>query len=269
MNPFREFLTRHGAFLILGFVLVYKVGDAMGQTMLGPMIVDLGFPDLDYISANKLWGFGALIVGSALGAPFLLWLGMGRALLVSGLMMMFSNVMFMILAATGNNYWMLVAAIVTENMTSGIGLTVFATYLSGLSSIAYTATQFALLSSFAGVGRTFMAGPAGIVAEKLGWVGFWGFTVVAAVPGMLLLWLLWSKGYVGEGIRQTESIDERQLRQPVGAWRIVGFAVIVAGLVGILLTQQLELGSSIMTAAIVAFLVGALLAWKGGTPKPA
>jgi PAT family beta-lactamase induction signal transducer AmpG len=97
VNPFREFLTRHGAFIILGFVLVYKVGDAMGQAMLSPMIVDLGFSDLDYISANKLWGFGALIVGSALGAPFILWLGMGRALLISGLMMMLSNIMFMML----------------------------------------------------------------------------------------------------------------------------------------------------------------------------
>lgn len=202
VNPFREFLTRHGAFIILGFVLFYKVGDAMGQAMLSPMIVDLGFADLDYISANKLWGFGALIVGSALGAPFILWLGMGRALLISGLLMMFSNVMFMILAATGNNYWMLVAAIVTENLTSGIGLTVFTTYLSGLSSLAYTATQFALLSSFAGVGRTFMAGPAGIVAAKVGWIWFWGFTVVAAIPGMILLWILWSKGYVVQSVRQ-------------------------------------------------------------------
>ncbi|MEQ1689167.1 MAG: MFS transporter, partial [Sphingopyxis sp.] len=79
VNPFREFLSRHGAFLILGFVLLYKVGDAMGQVMLAPMIVDLGFADLDYISANKLWGYAALIIGSAIGAPFLLWLGMGRA----------------------------------------------------------------------------------------------------------------------------------------------------------------------------------------------
>ena len=211
VNPFREFLTRHGAFLILGFVLVYKVGDAMGQAMLSPMIVELGFADLDYISANKIWGFGALIVGSALGAPFILWLGMGRALLFSGLMMMLSNIMFMILAATGNEYWMLVAAIVTENLTSGIGLTVFTTYLSGLSSLAYTATQFALLSSFAGVGRTFMAGPAGIVAAKIGWIGFWGFTVIAAIPGMLLLWLLWSKGYVVQSVRQPGVEDDEHL----------------------------------------------------------
>ncbi len=262
VNPFREFLSRHGAFLILGFVLVYKVGDAMGQAMLSPMIVQLGFSDLDYISANKLWGFGALIVGSALGAPFVLWLGMGRALLISGLMMMFSNAMFMLLAATGNNYWMMVAAIVTENTTSGIGLTVFATYLSGLSNIAYTATQFALLSSFAGVGRTFMAGPAGYVAEKAGWVGFWGFTIVAAIPGMLLLWTLWSKGYVVEGIRQSEGVDEKAMKEPVGALRIIGFLLLLAGLVGVLLSQQLEAGPNWLYASLAAFAVGGALAWK-------
>ncbi len=208
VNPFREFLGRNGAALILGFVLIYKVGDAMGQIMLAPMIVELGFSDTDYITANKAWGFGALIVGSALAAPFILFLGMGRALLYSGLLMMFSNVMFMILAATGNNYWMLVAAIVTENITSGIGLTVFTTYLSGLSSLAYTATQFALLSSFAAVGRTWMAAPAGYVADSLDWVGFWGFTVVAAMPGMLLLWLLWKKGYVVDTVRQPSTEDD-------------------------------------------------------------
>ncbi len=268
VNPFREFLTRHGAFLILGFVLVYKVGDAMGQAMLSPMIVQLGFSDLDYISANKLWGFGALIIGSALGAPFVLWLGMGRALLISGLMMMFSNAMFMLLAATGNNYWMMVAAIVTENTTSGIGLTVFATYLSGLSSIAYTATQFALLSSFAGVGRTFMAGPAGWVAKEIGWVGFWGFTIVAAIPGMILLWILWSKGYVVQSIRQTEALDEKKLREPVGALRVLGALVAVAGLVGLLLATPLELSTAITWASVAALVIGGLLAWLG-KPKAA
>ena len=268
VNPFREFLTRHGAFIILGFVLVYKVGDAMGQAMLSPMIVDLGFSDTDYITANKLWGFGALIVGSALGAPFILWLGMGRALLISGLLMMFSNGMFMLLAATGNSYWMMVAAICTENLTSGIGLTVFATYLSGLSSIAYTATQFALLSSFAGVGRTFMAGPAGIIAENVGWFWFWGFTIAAAIPGMFLLWLLWSKGYVVQGIRQTEAVDETKLKEPVGPIRIIGFLLVVAGLIGLLLSGPLEFANS-LTAIFAALLVaGGLLAWKGqGKPS--
>ncbi|MDR6831969.1 MULTISPECIES: AmpG family muropeptide MFS transporter [unclassified Sphingopyxis] len=269
VNPFREFLTRNGALMILLFILVYKIGDAMGQAMLGPMIVDLGFADLDYITANKIWGFAALIIGSALGAPFVLWLGMGRALLISVLLMMFSNLMFMALSIAGNNYWMLVAAIVTENITSGIGLTVVAVYLSGLSNIAYTATQFALLSSFAVVGRTFMAGPAGFAAEKLGWTGFWGLTVVAAIPGMILLWMMWRRGYVVQSIRQTIGIDEGKLREPVGAVRIAGFALIVAGLVGVLMAQQLDLGTTVMIAAITAFGVGALLAWKGNALKAA
>jgi MFS transporter, PAT family, beta-lactamase induction signal transducer AmpG len=269
VNPFREFLTRHGAFLILGFVLTVKLGDAMGQAMLSPMIVQLGFSDLDYISANKLWGFGALILGSALGAPFLLWLGMGRALLISGLLMMFSNTMFMILAATGNNYWMMVAAIVTENTTSGIGLTVFATYLSGLSSVAYTATQFALLSSFAGVGRTFMAGPAGWVAKEIGWVGFWGFTIIAAIPGMILLWVLWSKGYVGEGIRQATIVDETKLKEPVGALRVVGVLVVITGMIGLLLSQPLEMSATMTWSFAAALLGGALLAWFGKAAKTA
>ena len=258
INPFREFLTRHGAFLILAFVLVYKVGDAMGQTMLGPMIVDLGFSDLDYISANKFWGFGALILGSAIGAPFMLWLGMGRALFVSGMLMMLSNTMFMILAATGNNYWMMVAAIVVENVTSGIGLTVFTTYLSGLSSVAYTATQFALLSSFAGVGRTFMAGPAGIIAEEAGWVGFWGISVLAAIPGMLLLWILWSRGYVVEGIRQTDASRD-VLKEPIDGRKILGFVLLIIGGVSLILSQQFEYGWTEYAATIITIILGIVL----------
>ena len=203
VNPFKEFLGRKGAILILLFVLIYKVGDAMGQGMLNPMIVELGFSDTEFITINKFVGFGALIVGSALGAPFIAWLGMGRALIVSGLLMMLSNFLFVVLAIVGDNNFVLALAVGTENLTSGIGLTVFVTYLSGLSNLAYTATQFALLSSFAAVGRTWLATPSGYLAENLGWVGFWTFTVVVAVPGMALLWLLWRKGFVVESVRQT------------------------------------------------------------------
>lgn len=208
VNPFAEFLRRKGAVLILLFVLIYKVGDAMGQGMLNPMIVELGFTDTEFIAINKFVGFAALIVGSALGAPFIAWLGMGRALWVSGLLMMFSNFLFMLLATVGHSPLMLGLAVGTENLTSGIGLTVFVTYLSGLSSLAYTATQFALLSSFAAVGRTWLATPSGYLAESLGWVGFWLFTVIVAVPGMLLLWVLWRKGFVVETARQTKEPKE-------------------------------------------------------------
>lgn len=208
VNPFREFLSRQGAFLILGFVLIYKIGDAMGQTMLAPMIVELGFSDTEYVAVNKFVGFAALIAGSALGAPFIAWLGMGRALLVSGLMMMLSNFLFTMLAVVGHSNVMLALAVGTENFTSGIGLTVFVTYLSGLSSLAYTATQFALLSSFAAVGRTWLSTPSGYLANALGWAWFWASTVVVAIPGMLLLWIMWRKGFVVETIRQPSTEDD-------------------------------------------------------------
>src|SRR3546814_18133276 len=107
----------------------------MGQGMLNPMIVELGFTDTEFVAINKGVGFVALIVGSACGAPFIAWLGMGRALLVSGLLLMFSNLLFALLASVGHSPLMLAIAVGTENFTSGIGLTVFVTYLSGLSSI--------------------------------------------------------------------------------------------------------------------------------------
>ena len=201
IGPFREFFRRRGALIILLFVLIYKLGDAMGQIMLNPMIVELGFTDTEFIAINKVVGFWGLIVGTALAAPLMAWLGMGRALFVSGLMMMFSNLAFVILAMQGHSNLWLTIAVATEQVTSGIGLTVFVTYLSGLSNIAYTATQFALLSSLAVVGRTWLSAPSGYLADALGWVGFWIMTMVVAVPGMVLLWVLWKKGFVVESLR--------------------------------------------------------------------
>ncbi len=210
IGPFREFLQRRGAVLILLFVLIYKLGDAMGQSMLNPMIVELGFSDTEFLAINKVVGFWGLIVGTALSAPLLAWLGMGRALFVSGMLMMLSNLTFAVLATQGHSNLWLTIAVATEQVTSGLGLTVFVTYLSGLSSLAYTATQFALLSSLAGVGRTWLAAPAGIFAEKLGWAGFWVMTSVVAIPGMVLLWLLWKRGFVVQSVRAARAGADKE-----------------------------------------------------------
>ncbi|HEV2866345.1 MAG TPA: MFS transporter [Allosphingosinicella sp.] len=214
IGPFREFFRRRGAILILLFVLIYKLGDAMGQIMLNPMIVELGFSDTEFLVINKGVGFWGLIVGVALAAPFMAWLGMGRSLFVSGVLMMVSNLMFAILAMQGHSNLWLTIAVATEQVTSGMGLTVFVTYLSGLSNLAYTATQFALLSSFAAVGRTWLSAPAGIAAERLGWTGFWLMTMAVALPGLLLLWVLWRRGFVVETVRQPKSEDDET---PAGA----------------------------------------------------
>src|SRR3546814_12969451 len=94
ISPFREFLGRHGAVLILLFVLIYKVGDEVGQGMLNPMIVELGFSDTEFVAITKGVGFVALIICWECGAPFISSSGMGRALRVWGRLVMFSNLLF-------------------------------------------------------------------------------------------------------------------------------------------------------------------------------
>ena len=201
--PFADFLTRRGAVMILVWIVIYKLGDAMGQIMLNPMIVDLGFSDTDYIAANKLVGFWALIVGTAVGAPVIAWLGMGRALLVTSGLMMFTNLGFAALAVHGHGAVALGLAVGAENFASGLGLTIFATYLSGLSSLAYTATQYALLSSLASVSRTFLTTPSGYIADAFGWMAFYVFTAAMVIPGVLLLWVMLRRGLIADASRQT------------------------------------------------------------------
>jgi PAT family beta-lactamase induction signal transducer AmpG len=202
--PFKEFLSRRGALLILLFVLIYKLGDAMGQSMLNPMIVDLHFTDKEYIAVSKFIGFGSLMAGIALAAPLIAWAGMGRSLFITGVLMMLTNLLFSLLAVVGHSTPMLTLAVGTENFLSGLALTAFATYLSGLSNLAYTATQYALLSSFAAVGRTFLAAPAGFAAEALGWPLFYVFTMLVALPGLIVLWVMWRSGFVGEAVRTAD-----------------------------------------------------------------
>ncbi len=214
--------------LILLFVLIYKVGDAMGQGMLNPMIVELGFTDTEFIAINKLVGVAALIVGSALGAPFIAWLGMGRALWVSGLLMMCSNFLFAVLANVGHSPLMLGIAVGTENLTSGIGLTVFVTYLSGLSRLCvHRHPVRAAVELSRQVGRTWLATPSGILANSLGWVGSGCSRSVGGGSGAWrLLWILWRKGFVVESVRQTKAPPPpTEIRSAASANLVRHFAV--------------------------------------------
>jgi MFS transporter, PAT family, beta-lactamase induction signal transducer AmpG len=201
-EPFLDFFTRPGAWLILLFVLTYKLGDAVGQNMLSPMVVAQGFSDTDYIAINKLVGFWALVIGSLVAGALIARFGMSRLLFGAGIIMAGANLMFATVAATGHSVAMLTLAVGTENLFAAISLTVFATYLSGLSSTAFTATQYALLSSVAAVGRTFATTPSGYAAEAFGWVGFYVFCATLAIPGLLFLWLMQRAGFVVETVRQ-------------------------------------------------------------------
>ena len=201
--PFLDFFRRPGALLILLFVLTYKLGDAVGQGMLSPMIVDRGFSDTDYIAINKLVGFWALVVGSLVAGALIVRFGMTRLLFGAGLIMAVANLLFAAVAMSEHSIALLTIAVAVENLFAAISLTVFATYLSGLSSTAFTATQYALLSSVAAVGRTFATTPSGYVASALGWPGFYVFAAFLAIPGLLCLWMMQRAGFVAESVRQT------------------------------------------------------------------
>jgi PAT family beta-lactamase induction signal transducer AmpG len=200
--PFADFLTRPGAWLILLFVLTYKVGDAMGQNMLAPMLVHQGFSDTEYIAINKLVRFWCLAIGSLAAGALIVRFGMSRLLLGAGVVMMIANLMFASVANAGHSVPLLTLAVAIENLFGAISLTVFATYLSGLSNTAFTATQYALLSSVAAVARTFATTPSGIVADRLGFANFYIFCALLGIPGLVFLYFMRRAGFIVETVRQ-------------------------------------------------------------------
>jgi PAT family beta-lactamase induction signal transducer AmpG len=200
--PFADFLERPGAWLILLFVLTYKLGDAMGQNMLSPMLVHQGFSDTEYIAINKLVRFWCLVLGSLVAGLLIARFGMSRLLLGAGIIMMAANLLFAWVAHAGHSVPLLTLAVATENLFGAISLTVFATYLSGLSNTAFTATQYALLSSVAAVARTFATTPSGIVADHLGFTDFYIFCSLLGIPGLVFLYLMRRRGFVVESVRQ-------------------------------------------------------------------
>lgn len=205
-EPVMNFLRRKDAWLILGFVLLFKLGDAMGQVMLQPMVVKLGFQDGDFAFANGFVGLWALIAGAALAPLFLHMVGLARALLISGLLMALTNVGFAALAFKGPAPWALSSAIGFENFASGLGLTLFTAYLAGLTQIGFTATQYALLSSVSALGRTFLAAPSGKIVAWTGFGGFYGITILAAIPGLILLAILLKRKTIGAELQRVRLV---------------------------------------------------------------
>ncbi|MBF0178458.1 MAG: AmpG family muropeptide MFS transporter [Magnetococcales bacterium] len=192
--PFAEFMGRRGWLLTLLFILMYKFGDALAGVMSTPFYVELGFSKIEIANVTKLFGLVAVLVGSVLGGILTARLGIMRALLLSGLLQMFSNLMFVLLAWSGHSTGMLIVTIAVENVTGGMGTAAFVAYISRLCNVAYTATQYALLSSFMAFGRTLLASSGGWLAEQMSWAAFFLVTTLAAIPG-LLLWMLMVKWF--------------------------------------------------------------------------
>jgi MFS transporter, PAT family, beta-lactamase induction signal transducer AmpG len=186
-GPFADFMRRPLWPAILLFVFGYKLGEAMAGVMAMPLYVSLGF-SLDEIAAiSKVFGFFATVVGALAGGLVTARLGIVRALIVCGILQSAGNLFYVLQAVGGHRLDYLALCVAAENLTGAMAGAALIAYLSELCSPAFTATQYALLSSLAAVGRAVVASTGGVLADALGWVPFFLLTTVATVPALLLL----------------------------------------------------------------------------------
>ncbi len=191
VEPFADFLRRRYWFAILAFVALFKLGEALAGIMTAPFYRELGFSRLEVASVSSVFGLFATLGGALLGGWVVARLGTGRALILTGIAQMLSNLMYVALAFAGHDLRMLFAQVGVENFTDGLADAAFVTYLSALTSRSFTATQYALLSSLAAVPLRTLGASSGWLAEIMGWPAFFVLTTVAALPAMgIMLFLL-------------------------------------------------------------------------------
>jgi PAT family beta-lactamase induction signal transducer AmpG len=187
VGPFQDFMQRPYWAAILLFVFGYKLGEAMAGVMAMPLYVDLGFSLNEIAAISKLVGFVATVLGALLGGLISVRLGLVRSLIFCGLLQSAGNLFYVLQVIGGHRLDYLALCVAAENVTSGMAGAALVAYLSSLCSPAFTATQYALLSSLAAVGRTVVASSAGVLAERLGWEQFFLSTTVVTLPALLLL----------------------------------------------------------------------------------
>jgi MFS transporter, PAT family, beta-lactamase induction signal transducer AmpG len=155
-----------------------------------PLYISLGFSLGEIATVSKLVGFFATVIGALAGGVLTARLGIFRALLICGVLQSAGNLFYVMQAIGGHRLDYLALCVAAENVTGAMAGAALVAYLSGLCSPGFTATQYALLSSLAAVGRTLVASSSGVMADRLGWVSFFLLTTVVTLPALLLLiWL--------------------------------------------------------------------------------
>lgn len=206
IDPFADFAKKRQWATILAFVVFYKLADAYAGHMLFPFALDIGFDKATYAGISSTAGLAAALAGGFVGGWLVNALGQTRALWIGGIIQTVSNLVFCWLAYMGPDPMALGIAITVENFTGAIGTVVFVGWISSLCTArSFTATQFALLSALAAVGRTFISASTGYVAAAIGWVPFFIFATVTGIPGLLLLWWLGRANAIESGEEATES----------------------------------------------------------------
>lgn len=186
--PLKDFFQRDNAWLLITLVILYKLGDAFAASLTTTFLIrGVGFSAGDVGLVNKTLGLLATIIGALYGGMLMQRLSLFRALLIFGVLQAVSNFAYWLLAVTPAHLWSMASAVFIENLCGGMGTAAFVALLMTLCNKSYSATQFALLSALAAVGRVYVGPAAGWLVELWGWPTFYAFTVFAGVPGLLLL----------------------------------------------------------------------------------
>jgi MFS transporter, PAT family, beta-lactamase induction signal transducer AmpG len=196
VGAFQDFLTRDMAFVALAFVVLFKFTDAFAGIMIEAFVIDLGFSRNEYAAIIKGVGLAATLIGGFAGGFVARAYPLATSLWIGGILQAVANLAFSWQAVVGHDAVMLTAAIVTENFTGAIGTVIFVAYLSALCrNPLHTATQYALLTALAAVGRTYLSAGAGYVAAATGWAWFFAVCALVAVPSLMLLAWLQRRGH--------------------------------------------------------------------------
>lgn len=191
VEPLKNFFTRESVAGIILLLVLYKLGDAYaGALSTAFLIKGMGFTVTEVGLVNKWLGMASVIIGALFGGSMMVKLGLFRSLFIFGLLQAVSNLAFMALAAAGKSYELMIFSVVFENLSSGMGTAAFVSLLMSLCDHRYSATQYALLSSLAVVGKYIVGPTAGFVAESTGWPIFFFITFITALPGLAALLLM-------------------------------------------------------------------------------
>lgn len=191
IHPFTDFMRKPLWAALLAFVLLFKLGDALAGSMTPAFVIDIGFARTDYAKIVGAYGLGASLFGGFAGGYVQRVFPLTPTLWAAGLMMMLSNLAFVWLALAGQSTGVLVAAVTIENVTGGFGTVVFVAFISRLcTNRDFTATQFALLTSLAAMGRVVFSASSGWIVDHSSWITFFLITTLAAVPGLVFLGIM-------------------------------------------------------------------------------
>jgi PAT family beta-lactamase induction signal transducer AmpG len=195
-GAFEDFLTRDAAIVVLVFVVLYKFCDAFAGAMTAPFVIKIGFSRDEYATIVKGVGLAATLIGGFVGGALARGYPLVTSLWIGAILQMASNLVFTWQALVGVDLWALTITIIVENFAGAIGTVIFVAYLSALcQSPLHTATQYALLTALAAVGRTYLSAGAGYVAEASGWPMFFVISALTAIPSLFLLAWLQQRGH--------------------------------------------------------------------------